>query len=75
MIFCLSMVAWAVMMAVQGEWLSAQEYLPFLCGLVLIAGVSFVDDIRSLPDCVRRCDEGRVCPQDGDSASECECAL
>ena len=57
MIFCLSMVAWAVMMAVQGEWLSAQEYLPFLCGLVLIAGVSFVDDIRSLPDCVRRCDE------------------
>ena len=25
-------------MAVQGEWLSAQEYLPFLCGLVLIAG-------------------------------------
>ena len=40
-------------MAVQGEWLSAQEYLPFLCGLVLIAGVSFVDDIRSLPDSVR----------------------
>ena len=57
-------------MAVQGEWLSAQEYLPFLCGLVLIAGVSFVDDIRSLPDCVRRCDECKdgayepVCPAD-----------
>ena len=52
-IFCLSMVAWAVMMAVLGEWSSILEYLPFLCGLVMIAGVSFVDDIRSLPDSVR----------------------
>lgn len=29
------------------------EYLPFLVGLVLITGVSFVDDIHSLPDSVR----------------------
>ena len=29
------------------------SYLPFLIGLTLIAGVSFVDDIRSLPDSVR----------------------
>lgn len=52
-IFCLSMIAWAVMRALQGEWSSVMEYIPFLCGLVLISGVSFVDDIRSLPDSVR----------------------
>ena len=28
-------------------------YLPFLCGLIMVAGVSFVDDIKSLPDSVR----------------------
>lgn len=30
-----------------------QGYLPFLCGLILIAGISFVDDIHSLPDSLR----------------------
>ncbi len=29
------------------------EYVPFVIGLVLITGVSFIDDIRSLPDSVR----------------------
>lgn len=29
------------------------QYLPFIIGLVLVAGVSFVDDIRSLPDSLR----------------------
>lgn len=29
------------------------EYLPFIIGLVLIAGVSFWDDVHSLPDSVR----------------------
>ena len=28
-------------------------YLPFLCGLVLICGVSFWDDVKSLPDSLR----------------------
>ncbi len=50
-IFGISMLAWAVMMLLQGRDISA--YLPFLAGLVLIAGVSFVDDIHSLPDSVR----------------------
>lgn len=50
-IFTLSMVVWAFMMTLQG--ISLAEYVPFLCGLVLIASVSFVDDIRSLPDSVR----------------------
>ena len=31
----------------------AMAYLPFMCGLVLIAGVSFWDDVQSLPDSVR----------------------
>ena len=52
-IFSLSMVAWAVMMAVQGEWQTIVGYLPFLVGLLLVAGVSFWDDVKSLPDSVR----------------------
>ena len=52
-IFSLSMVAWAVMMAVQGNVSVVDGYLPFLAGLLIVAFVSFVDDIRSLPDSVR----------------------
>ena len=52
-IFSLAMVAWAVMMAVQGEGQTVMSYLPFLVGLLLVAGVSFWDDVRSLPDSVR----------------------
>lgn len=50
-IFALSMIVWAVMMVVQGNDITG--YLPFLCGLLLIAGVSFWDDVHSLPDSVR----------------------
>ena len=52
-IFSLSMLAWAIMMAVQGEWQLVVNYLPFLCGLMMVAGVSFWDDVKSLPDSVR----------------------
>ena len=52
-IFSLSMIAWAVMMVVQGEWSAVVGYLPFLAGLLLVAGVSFWDDVKSLPDSVR----------------------
>jgi len=52
-IFSVAMVAWAVMMAVLGQWQVVSYYLPFLCGLLLVAGVSFWDDVRSLPDSVR----------------------
>ena len=52
-IFSLSMVAWAVMVAVQGQWQVVLNYLPFLCGLLLVAGVSFWDDVKSLPDSIR----------------------
>ena len=50
-IFTLSMIAWAVMMVARGNDISG--YVPFLCGLLLIAGVSFWDDVHSLPDSVR----------------------
>lgn len=52
-IFGLSMAAWAAMMVVQGNWIVVEDYAPFLCGLLLVAVVSFIDDIRSLPDSVR----------------------
>ena len=32
---------------------SLQEYLPFMVGLLMVAGISFVDDIHSLPDSLR----------------------
>ena len=50
-IFSLSMIVWAILMVVQGR--DIVPYLPFLLGLVLICGVSFWDDVHSLPDSVR----------------------
>ena len=50
-IFSLSMVVWAILMVVQGNAIA--QYLPFLCGLVLICGISFWDDVKSLPDSLR----------------------
>ena len=52
-IFTISMIAWAGMMAAQGDWATLRDYLPFLVGLILIAGVSFWDDVKSLPDAAR----------------------
>ena len=50
-IFSLSMIVWAVLTVVQGNAIA--QYLPFLCGLVLICGISFWDDVKSLPDSLR----------------------
>ena len=50
-IFTLSMIAWAALMLAQGKDLA--PYIPFLIGLVMIAGISFWDDVHSLPDLVR----------------------
>jgi UDP-N-acetylmuramyl pentapeptide phosphotransferase/UDP-N-acetylglucosamine-1-phosphate transferase len=52
-IFALSTIAWVGLQGAHGDWQAVLNYLPFLCGLFLIAGVSFVDDIKSLPDSVR----------------------
>ena len=50
-IFTLSMIAWAIMMLVQGNDITS--YIPFLIGLLMVAGVSFWDDVHSLPDSLR----------------------
>jgi UDP-N-acetylmuramyl pentapeptide phosphotransferase/UDP-N-acetylglucosamine-1-phosphate transferase len=47
------MIVWLILQMVQGEWCMVQNYLPFMVGLVLICGVSFIDDVRSLPGSVR----------------------
>ena len=52
-IFAMSILVWMICQMVQGEWCMVQGYLPFLIGLMLIAGVSFWDDVKSLPDSVR----------------------
>lgn len=52
-IFPLSMLVWVGLQGVHGDWWVVADYLPFLCGLILIAGVSFWDDVHSLPDSVR----------------------
>ena len=62
-IFAISMVVWYLWFvgastgsaAVIGSTVigAATTYLPFLCGLIMVAGVSFVDDIKSLPDSMR----------------------
>ncbi len=52
-IFAISMLVWFGWQMVNGEWGMVNEYLPFIVGLVLIAGVSFWDDVKSLPDSLR----------------------
>ena len=52
-IFVISMIVWLILQMVQGEWFMVKDYLPFVVGLVLICGVSFWDDVKSLPDSVR----------------------
>ena len=52
-IFAISILVWLVWQMVLGNWGMVQGYLPFIIGLVLICGISFWDDVHSLPDSVR----------------------
>ena len=52
-IFAISILVWMAWQMVLGNWGTVQEYLPFIIGLLLICGISFWDDIHSLPDSVR----------------------
>ena len=52
-IFAFSMLVWIFALWGRSGWSAVVEYIPFLVGLFLIAGVSFWDDIRPLPDSVR----------------------
>lgn len=51
-IFAISMLVWYLWFMVNDAGCMV-EYLPFLGGLLMVAGVSFVDDIHSLPDSLR----------------------
>ena len=46
------MIVWYIWFTAQGSGCMV-EYLPFIAGLILICGVSFWDDVKSLPDSVR----------------------
>lgn len=50
-IFAISMIIWFVWQCLSGN--PVNEYIPFIIGLVLICGVSFWDDVHSLPDSTR----------------------
>lgn len=56
-IFAISMLVWSLtpFLSPTGErsTLALMEYWPFIVGLMLICGVSFWDDVKSLPDSVR----------------------
>ena len=52
-IFPISILVWMVWQMVLGNWDMLQGYLPFIIGLLLICGISFWDDVHSLPDSVR----------------------
>ena len=52
-IFSISILVWMVWQMILGNWATVQGYLPFIIGLLLICGISFWDDIHSLPDSVR----------------------
>ncbi len=60
-IFAIAVILWGILMLFapavpclsQFPILLLIQYLPFVCGLILVAGVSFVDDIHPLPDSLR----------------------
>ena len=52
-IFAISILVWMAWQMILGNWGMVLEYLPFIIGLVLICGISFWDDVHSLPDSVR----------------------
>ena len=52
-IFAISILVWYLWFMVNGEGLEVEQYLPFIVGLVMICGVSFWDDVHSLPDSLR----------------------
>lgn len=52
-IFAISILVWLGLQMLHGEWFLVKDYLPFVIGLVLICGISFWDDVKSLPDSLR----------------------
>lgn len=52
-IFAISILVWMAWQMLLGNWATVQGFLPFIIGLLLICGISFWDDVHSLPDSIR----------------------
>lgn len=52
-IFPISILVWMVWQMANGSASIMNGYVSFICGLIIITGVSFWDDIHSLPDSLR----------------------
>lgn len=52
-IFTIALWIWYFWLMTQGEWSIVKEYWTLLAGVTLAAGVSFWDDVKSLPDSLR----------------------
>lgn len=52
-IFTIGLWIWYLWFMVKGEWFMVSEYWSLMAGVTLAAGISFIDDIHSLPDSVR----------------------
>lgn len=52
-LFAISILVWTGSQMIGDNGFAISDYMPFVIGLILIAGVSFVDDVISLPDSLR----------------------
>lgn len=52
-IFSIALMIWMIWKMVNGEWVMVNDHWPLVAAVILAAGISFVDDIHSLPDSLR----------------------
>lgn len=52
-IFSIALMVWMIWKMVNGEWAMVNDHWPLVVAVILAAGISFVDDIHSLPDSLR----------------------
>ena len=52
-IFSIALMIWMIWKMVNGEWVMVNDHWPLVVAVILAAGISFVDDIHSLPDSLR----------------------
>lgn len=52
-IFSLGILVWCGLQLSHNDGEIIYSHLPFIVGLLLVAGISFIDDIHSLPDSIR----------------------
>lgn len=52
-IFSIAIVIWSILKDINEDYILLADYWGFVVGVLLIATISFIDDIKSLPDSVR----------------------